>query len=158
VSNAAGFNEAITGQTFQDVPSSSDFYLYVELMSRRAIIGGYPCGGAGEPCAAGNKPYFRLNAGATRGQIAKIVSNAKGYSDTPGGQSFQDVSVSSAFYLFVERLTSRGIMGGYPCGGVGEPCGASNKPYFRPDANATRGQVSKIVTNTFFPECQGASR
>jgi hypothetical protein len=158
VSNAAGFNEAISGQTFEDVPPSSDFYLYVERMSSRGIIGGYPCGGVGEPCGAGNKPYFRLNAGATRGQIAKIVSNAKGYSDTPGMQTFQDVSASSAFYLFVERLTSRGIMGGYPCGGTGEPCGTSNKPYFRPNNNATRGQVSKIVTNTFFPECQGANR
>jgi hypothetical protein len=158
VSNAAGFNEAISGQTFQDVPPGSDFYLFVERMSRRGIIGGYPCGGAGGQCGAGNRPYFRLNAGATRGQIAKIVSNAKGYTDTPSGQTFQDLSTSSTFYPFVERLTTRGIMGGYPCGGAGEPCGTSNKPYFRPNTNATRGQISKIVTNTFFPECQGANR
>ncbi len=28
-----------------------------------------------------------------------------------------------------------------------------NLPYFRPNANATRGQTSKIVGNTFFPDC-----
>jgi len=28
-----------------------------------------------------------------------------------------------------------------------------NRPYFRPNNNATRGQTSKIVSNTFFPDC-----
>ena len=60
----------------------------------------------------------------------------------------------STFYDFIERLASRGVMSGYPCGGVGEPCiPPDNRPYFRPNANATRGQTSKIVSNTFFPAC-----
>ncbi|MDQ3929871.1 MAG: S-layer homology domain-containing protein, partial [Chloroflexota bacterium] len=47
-----------------------------------------------------------------------------------------------------------GVMGGYPCGTVPtEPCGTTNKPYFRPNNNVTRGQASKIVANTFFPNC-----
>jgi len=46
------------------------------------------------------------------------------------------------------------VMGGYACGGEGEPCGPGNLPYFRPNANATRGQVAKINSNTFFPGCQ----
>jgi len=29
----------------------------------------------------------------------------------------------------------------------------ANLPYFRPNNNATRGQTSKIVSNTFFPDC-----
>ena len=29
----------------------------------------------------------------------------------------------------------------------------ANLPYFRPGNNATRGQASKIVSNTFFPGC-----
>ncbi len=37
-------------------------------------------------------------------------------------------------------------MSGYACGGVGEPC-TSGMPYFRPFANATRGQTAKIVAN-----------
>ncbi|MGA7730310.1 MAG: plastocyanin/azurin family copper-binding protein, partial [Chloroflexia bacterium] len=40
------------------------------------------------------------------------------------------------------------------CGGLGEPCvPPTNRPYFRPGATATRGQLSKIVSNTFYPDC-----
>jgi hypothetical protein len=81
------------------------------------------------------------------------VSEAKGYSDPQTGQTFQDVAVGSTFYLWIERLASRGIMGGYPCGGMGEPCVGGNRPYFRPSNNATRGQVSKIVSGAFYPAC-----
>jgi hypothetical protein len=153
VANSAAFNEPVTGQTFEDVQPDNAFYPYVERMAGRGIIGGYPCGGVSEPCGSG-KPYFRPNANATRGQISKIVSEAKGYGDPQTGQTFEDVAVGSTFHLWIERLASQGIMGGYPCGGAGEPCGNANKPYFRPNAKATRGQTSKIVANTFFPGCQ----
>jgi hypothetical protein len=62
VSLAAGFNEPVSGQTFEDVPPGSTFYTYTERMAQRNIISGYPCGGAGEPCVPpGNRPYFRTN-------------------------------------------------------------------------------------------------
>jgi hypothetical protein len=155
VANSAGLNEPVSGQTFQDVPVGSTFYTYIERMARRGIVGGYPCGTVPyEPCGTSNKPYFRPGAHATRGQISKIVSNAKGYNDPPGEQIFEDVPPGSTFYEWVQRLASRGIIGGYPCGGPGEPCGVGNRPYFRPNKNATRGQVSKMVANTFFPGCQ----
>lgn len=154
VANAARFNETVTGQTFEDVPTDNTFYVVIERMSRRGIIGGYPCGGSGEPCRPGNRGYFRPNAPATRGQIAKIVSNAAGFDDPPEGQMFEDVPPTNVFYVWVQRLATRGIMGGYPCGGPGEPCRPGNRPYFRPYDNATRGQVTKIVANTFFPNCQ----
>ena len=32
-----------------------------------------------------------------------------------------------------------------PAAGPGEPCDSQNRPYFRPFANVTRGQLSKIV-------------
>jgi hypothetical protein len=158
VANSAGFNEPVSGQTFEDVSFNSTFYLYIERMARRAIIGGYPCGTVPtEPCTSG-KPYFRPNANATRGQISKIVSEAAGYSEPHTGQTFEDVPLTNTFHIWIERLASRGIMGGYPCGGPGEPCGTGNKPYFRPYNNATRGQTSKIVSNTFFPTCQAPPR
>ncbi len=141
------------GQTFEDVAPDSTFYLFVERMATRGIIGGYDCGGPGEPCGPDTKPYFRTGANATRGQIAKIVANSAGLTGTPTGQTFEDVSPSSTFYLWIERLAAQGVMGGYQCGGPGEACGVDNKPYFRPGNNATRGQTSKIVANTFFPEC-----
>ena len=153
VSLAAGWSETRSTQSFQDVPTNDPFHQFVERMAARGVIGGYPCGGPGEPCGPGNKPYFRPNANATRGKIAKIVSNAALYSDPPVGQSFQDVPPSHPFYQWVQRLSQRGIMGGYPCGGPGEPCGPGNLPYFRPQNNTTRAQLSKIVANTFYPAC-----
>jgi hypothetical protein len=81
------------------------------------------------------------------------VAIAAGYQDATTAQSFADVPPGSTFYTWIENLTSRQVMSGYPCGGPGEPC-ANNKPYFRSSANATRGQLAKIVSNTFFPNCQ----
>ncbi len=153
ISNSAGFNEDPGPQLFEDVPPGSTFYDWVNRLANRGYIGGYPCGGDGEPCGGGNLPYFRVGANATRGQISKIVSNAAGYDDIPAEQTFEDVPPSNVFYLWVERLASRGIMAGYPCGSPGEPCGGGDKPYFRWGNNATRGQTSKIVVNTFFPNC-----
>lgn len=71
-----------------------------------------------------------------------------------GEQRFADVPTTNTFYDAIGRLANRGVMSGYPCGGTGEPCGTANRPYFRPFNNATRGQVAKIVSNTFFPECE----
>jgi hypothetical protein len=153
VSNAAGFNEPVSGRLFEDIPTTHGFYTWIQRLAAGGHIGGYPCGGVGEPCGASNLPYFRPNANATRGQITKIVSNAAGFSEPPGDPLFEDVAPGDTFYEWVQRLASKGIMGGYPCGGVGEPCGAGNRPYFRPNNAATRGQVSKIVANTFFPGC-----
>jgi hypothetical protein len=158
VSNAAGFNENVGAQQYEDVPLGSTFFDYVWRLSNRGIISGYPCGGVGEPCGPNNLPYFRPNNNATRGQISKIVVEAavRALAWTllnPAQNTFQDVAVGSTFYRYVETAYGHGVLSGYPCGGVGEPCGPENKPYFRPNNNATRGQTSKIVGNTFFPNC-----
>jgi photosystem II stability/assembly factor-like uncharacterized protein len=129
VANAAGYNEPVSGQTFTDVPPTHTFYPFIERMAARGVIGGYADG------------TFRPGNNASRGQIAKIVSNAAGYSEPVSGQTFTDVAPGSTFYEFVERLSVRGVIGGYSDG------------TFRPGNNATRGQTSKIVSNAFFPEC-----
>jgi hypothetical protein len=154
VSNSAGFNDNQTTQMFQDVPVGSTFFAYIGRLASRGYINGYACGGPGEPCQPGNLPYFRPNNPATRGQISKIVSNAAGFNDPPSGQQFQDVPAGSTFYDYIYRLATRDVMQGYQCGGHGEPCIPPGfLPYFRPNNNATRGQTSKIVSNTFFPGC-----
>src|SRR5262249_40902195 len=99
----------------------------------------------------------------SRGQISKIVSNAAGYTDTPTGQQFQDVppqGPGSTFYIYIYRLASRGIIQGQPCRTVPqEPCEPpQNLPYFRPNSNATRGQMSKIDAGAFFPDCNIPAR
>ncbi len=156
VSNSAGFNDDPGPQLFQDVDSYyyySPFYVWINRLAKRGIVAGYPCGGEGEPCGYNNLPYFRTNNEATRGQIAKIVSVAAEYSETHTDQGFADVPLTHQFYQWIARLYSRGLIGGYPCGSPGEPCDSQNRPYFRPDANATRGQVTKIVAKGFFPNC-----
>ncbi|MEO8284999.1 MAG: S-layer homology domain-containing protein [Chloroflexota bacterium] len=153
VSNAAGYSEPAGARLFEDVVPGSTFYEFVERLASRGYINGYLCGSVGEPCGGGNLPYFRPNNNATRGQISKIVSNAAGFSDPVGAQLFEDVELGSTFSDFIYRLAARSIINGYPCGGAGEPCDAGNRPYFRPNSNATRGQTSKIVANTFFPNC-----
>jgi hypothetical protein len=160
VSEAANIRDVPEGQTYQDVPAESTFYEWIERLTSRGVMSGYPCGTMpSEPCGTSGKPYFRPNANATRGQISKIVSEAANIRDIPEGQTYQDVPAENTFYVWIERLTSRGVMSGYPCGTMpSEPCGTSGKPYFRPNNNATRGQTSKIVANTFFPGCNPRSQ
>lgn len=134
VSNAAGYEEPVSGQTFSDAPPGSTFYIYIERIARRGIVGGYEGG------------TFRPGGPATRGQIAKVLSNAAGFSEARSGQTFPDVGPDTTFYVYVERLAARGIIGGYPDG------------TFRPGNPATRGQVAKMVANTFFEECAAALR
>ncbi len=132
VANSAGYLEPVSGQTFSDVAPGSTFYEFIERMASRGHIGGYSDG------------TYRPNNPATRGQIAKIVSNAAGHRDEVSGQTYSDVPSSETFYLFVERLSKRGIVGGYQDG------------TFRTNALTTRGQAAKMVANAFFPICPEA--
>jgi hypothetical protein len=146
VSLAAGFTEPVTGQQFEDVPPGSTFYEYIGRLSSRSIVSGYPCGGPGEPCVPpANRPYFRVGNNVTRGQLSKMTALSFGWNEPVSGQQFQDVPPGSTFYEYVGKLSGRGIIAGYPCGGPGEPCGPLNLPYFRPNNDVTRGQTAKMV-------------
>jgi hypothetical protein len=143
---------------FQDANSTNPFYAFIRCLACRGIISGYTCGGPGEPCGPSGNPYFRPNNNITRGQLAKIVSTSAGFTGPTGAQIFEDVPPNSPFYEWIQQLASRGFMSGYTCGGPNEPCVLpGNRPYFRPNNNATRGQTSKIVANSFFPNCQTPS-
>ena len=133
------------GPHFADVPPNNTFYHFIEYAYNAGVIDGYRCGAANEPCDDKNRSWYRPQNSVTRGQISKVVSQAFGFNEEIQQQSFQDVPVGSAFHVFVERLANRGIISGYQCGGTGEPCGTSNKPYFRPNATVTRRQAAKIV-------------
>ncbi|HEX9989615.1 MAG TPA: S8 family serine peptidase [Chloroflexia bacterium] len=151
VDKAAGFSEIQTNQVFQDITSYHPEYVHINRLANRGVMGGYPCGEVPEePCYAPQyRPYFRPDNDATRGQISKIVSNARAFNETILGQYFEDVPPGSTFYTWIQRLAWRGIVGGYPCGGTYEPCGSGNLPYFRAGNNATRGQAVKIIVNAF---------
>ena len=123
-------------------------------------MGGYASGGPNGPGDAQNRPYFRTVNHATRGQLSKIVANAAGFQDPipPDRQTFTDVPPTNPFWLYIERLVAHGVISGYACGGPGEPCDPQNRGYFRPFAEVTRAQTSKIIANTFFPDCQTPGR
>lgn len=142
------------GPHFQDVPADSTYYDYVETAQHLGLVGGYACGGPGEPCVGpDNLPYYRPDANVTRGQIAKITVSAAIIADPanwtledPPSNTFEDVLVGSTFFRFVETAASHGILVGYPCGNPpAGACHSENKPYFLPGANATRAQISKVV-------------
>jgi hypothetical protein len=130
--------------SFVDVHSTDWFYNYVVWMYCNGIISGYhsspPCGVAGEAC-------FKPNNWSTRAQVSKIV--VLGFQvpiNTTGAPHFQDVPVGSAFYNYIETLDNLGAISGYLCGEPGYPCvPPANLPYFKPDLNVTRGQLTKIL-------------
>ena len=133
---------------FADVAPGSTFYPFVRCLACKGVLGGYPCGGPGEPCNSGHDSFFRPASNITRGQIAKIVSQSAGIYEAPLQQIYEDVTPDSPFYQWINRLSRRGYMSGYACGTAPtEPCGPDSLPYFRPNALATRGQLSKIVAN-----------
>ncbi|HET6312280.1 MAG TPA: S-layer homology domain-containing protein, partial [Chloroflexia bacterium] len=133
---------------FADVAAGSTFYSFVRCLACKDVLSGYPCGGPGEPCNSRGDPFFRPGNNITRGQIAKIVSESARIYEAPQQQIYEDVAPDSPFYQWINRLSRRGYMSGYACGTTpAEACGPDNLPYFRPNALATRGQLSKIVAN-----------
>ncbi len=163
VSNAAGYLDTIplTQQTFTDVPYSNPFWLFVERAAMHNVISGYT---TNPPCVTG-VPCFLPYNNMTRGQAAKVVSNAAGYQDNilPSQQTFADAPPTDPFWLYIERVSLHGVISGYtedgvtinPCTGNVEQVGQF---YFRSCNNVTRGQASKIVANAFYPGCQTPAR
>ena len=101
-------------------------------------------------------------ADVTRGQLAKILASAANLQDPVPAQqqTFADVPGDPnphPFWLWIERLVTRQAISGYACGGPGEPGDGQQRPYFRPYANTTRGQLAKIAAQTFYPGCRPAA-
>lgn len=163
VAQAANFTDPIpsTQQTFQDVPPTDTFWIYIERLYVHGVVSGYPCGGSGEPCIPpANRPYFRPSNTVTRGQLAKMVAQAASFTETVPStqQTFQDVPSTDTFWLYVERLYDHNAVVGYSCGSTGEPCvPPANRPYYRPYTTTTRGQTAKIVSLSFLPACAPGS-
>jgi hypothetical protein len=126
----------VPGQ-FDDVPAANPFYRYITDLVTRGAISGY------SDCT------FRWENNITRGQTAKVImlaSSDKYQIINPPVESFEDVPYGSTFYTYIETAYRNGIISGYTCGGVGEPCDGQNRPYFRPNNQVTRGQLSKMAS------------
>ncbi len=122
---------------FSDVQATDYFAPAVRALACRGVISGYSDG------------TFRPYNPTTRAQLVKIVVLGLALPvQTPAaaGYTFSDVLPTDTFYPFVETAAARSIISGYTCGTVaGEPCDSGHRPYFRPVAPVTRGQVAKIV-------------
>ncbi|MEO6457741.1 MAG: S-layer homology domain-containing protein, partial [Chloroflexia bacterium] len=127
------------GQRFLDVCPGDTFYTYIMNLVNLGVISGY------------SDNTFRPNNNLTRGQASKIVALAANLpANLQGSPHFTDVPPTNTFYDYVEYSFNAGVIGGYPCGSPGEPCVApENKPYFRPNNNITRGQLSKMTSEAF---------
>ena len=141
---AAGFERAHPGDVavgcarFSDVSATDYFWNPVSYLGCHGVVGGYSDG------------TFRPYNLATRAQMVKIVVNGFGvaaYAPPAGGHTFADVLPDSTFFALIEAAAHAGVVGGYGCGTrLEEPCDAISRPYFRPAAQVTRGQLAKIVT------------
>jgi hypothetical protein len=79
ISNAAGFEDEVTGQTFADVPPGSTFYVWTERLAARSIAQGFECGGPGETCIApANLPYYRPYASLAKRDAFDMIRLAFG--------------------------------------------------------------------------------
>ncbi|HMA38254.1 MAG TPA: S-layer homology domain-containing protein [Chloroflexia bacterium] len=121
--------------SFTDVHPADYFYTPVLYLACHGVISGYADG------------RFRPYNNTTRSQMVKIV--VLGFAlplSTPAGgaYTFADVPPTFPFFAVIETAAGRGIVNGYGCGGPGEPCDAQHRPYFRPYADVTRGQLAKI--------------
>ncbi len=105
---------------FSDVRPGSPGYEEIATAANLGIINGLPDG------------RFNPNGTLTRGQMAKIVTDAyhlKGTYHT----NFKDVSTSHRFHSYIQALVAHNITAGYP------------DESFRPSANITRGQFSAFL-------------
>jgi S-layer family protein len=126
---------AAGGYTFHDVPPTAPFFDVIETAAARGIVSGYTCGPGGPgPCDTQNRPYFLPNNPVTRGKLSKIDVIAAGWAQiNPSTPTFTDVPANSTFYTVIETAVCHGVVSGYA------------DHTFHPFANATRGQISKIV-------------
>ncbi len=130
---------ATPGCIFVDVCPGDYFYDAVRYLLSGEVITGYADGS------------FRPYNPTTRGQMAKIaiLGFDRPIVTPPGGTyTFADVPRGFPFFDVIETAAHDNIVSGYNCGGPGEPCDTRNRPYFRPYANVTRGQLSKIIILT----------
>lgn len=108
--------------TFVDLNPLHPFYKYVETAVARGVVSGYGDG------------KFRPDAPVTRAQVAKMIVRTRDWtpslSDTV---ELRDVAASHWAWSYVQAAIQHGIFSGYDEG------------YFRPELNATRSQLSKVL-------------
>jgi len=108
--------------TFSDVAPGDVFDPYIETAAAHHLVNGYSDG------------TFRPYNNVSRGQFAKILVNAAGWTIlTPDRPAFADVGPTNPFYSMIETAYAHGVISGY------------RNFTFRPFNNVTRAQIAKII-------------
>ena len=119
---------------FVDVKNSDYYYEYIHDLANSGVISGYD-----------NGLYFKPNNTLTRGQMAKmfvnVIENNSVKSYQRGNKVFSD-TISTSYEAYASKAYRYGIIDGY--GGN-----------FMPNGNATRGQVAKLIVESFGFKKQG---
>ncbi len=145
-----GFGWAINnggGPHFRDVPPGDTFYDTVETVYNNGAINGYNEGTNECPDnkISDDPPRcFRKNDPIRRGEVAKIVATAAGFTDDTSGRaaSYSDLG-STVFATFIERLVIHGVTApAIATCSAGPPC-------FSPNANSPRRDVVVLVQSAF---------
>ncbi len=111
---------------FSDVPASNAFYTYIEVAYGHGILSGYADG------------TFHPFDNVTRAQLSKMIVLAGGLTlVTPATPDFSDVPANYWAYSFVETAFANNVISGYADG------------TFRPIAQSTRAQLTKMLYETF---------
>jgi hypothetical protein len=111
---------------FSDVFPNDYFYPGVQFLFCQLIVSGY----VEQDLTFTYRPYNNT----TRGQFSKMIVGAYDLPPyNPPTPDFIDVPPSDVFYPYVESAYHAGIIGGYP------------DRTFRPYADITRGQLSKLI-------------
>lgn len=142
---------------FADVPAGSTFYQYIETAYSKGFLSGkYGVAGHINSCTHvveyPSLAYFHPCDNITRGEIAKIVSQAGGLTeDILGRNTYSDVPSSHTFYTYTERLANRiatdELMPFYTTQNPGRPdCGSPGyQPCFFPDYATTRADAAQAL-------------
>jgi len=132
----------VSGQFRLSLPGLAS--LLIAALAIWMLVGIGPDGGRANASGTGSGSGSDRNAGTGTTMGEDIASPSV---TCPGGQCFTDVTSSNTFYTFINSLYLDNIIGGYPCGGTGEPCDSQHRPYYRPNNNVSRGQMAKFVDN-----------
>lgn len=108
---------------FSDVSSNHTTYGFISAAYQAGIINGY------------NDGTFRPNNPVTRAQIATMVARAFDFKHSGKQVEFGDVPNNYSPRVFIEILASHDIVSG-------------KDGKFNPTSNVTRGQFSKIISNS----------
>lgn len=106
---------------YSDVPTTYTFFSNIMNLSVAGIVNGFGNG------------VFLPNSGVTRGQMAKFIRKAYGFTPNTACGTFTDVPDTNTFHIEIMTLKCLGIVNGYPDGS------------FRPDNFITRAEAMKFV-------------